>query len=211
MDDIAETLTWPFRDQRWLPKALVQGLILLVPVLGVVALLGWMLESIQNVREGRNELARPSFYVSRGWPLLAVEVAYVLVIFVVAKVLTASGGSHHNLFLLGQLWSVVASVGLIFLFPALVLAVSREGFAAGLDFWEVVNLGRMNPQASFGAAMICFLAAAVGLLGLAACLVGVVFTEAYAAAVMVAAVSWLDRQLGPAPRNRHLSSPRFGD
>jgi Protein of unknown function (DUF4013) len=199
MDNIAETLTWPFRDPLWLPKTFVQALILLVPVVGAIAMLGWMLKSLDNLRAGRDELAPGSFHLSRGWPLFAVEVVYYAVISIVGLALSIAGGGHRGLFAIAQLWNVLASLGFAFIFPALVLTVYRGGFAAGLDLGAVIHLSWINPRASLGAALICILAGAVGLVGLAACIVGVVFTEAYASAVIVAAVAWFERQLAGQP------------
>ena len=73
--------------------------------------------------------------------------------------------------------------------------MDREGFGAGLDVAAVIQTSLVNPRASLGAAMICILAAALGLLGLVACGLGVVFTEAYAGTVIVAAVAWFERHL----------------
>jgi hypothetical protein len=194
MDNIADTLNWPFRDPRWLPKTLVQALILLIPVVGAIAMLGWMLKSLDNLRAGKDELAPASFHLSRGWPLFAIEVAYYAVISIVEVALSLPAGGR-GLFVIGQLWSLVASLGFAFIFPALVLNVYRGGLAAGFDLVAVIRTSLIDPRATLGAALICVLAGVVGLLGLVACFVGVVFTEAYAGLVIVAAVAWFEQQL----------------
>jgi hypothetical protein len=195
MDNIADTLTWPFRDPRWLPKTFVQALILLIPVVGAIAMLGWMLKSLDDLRAGKDELAPGSFHLGRGWPLFAVEIVYYAVISIVDLALSLPAGSHSGLFLIGQLWNLVASLGFAFIFPAVVFNVYRGGFAAGLDPGAVIRTSLINPRATLGAALICVLAGVLGLLGLVACLVGVVFTEAYAALVIVGAVAWFEGQL----------------
>jgi Protein of unknown function (DUF4013) len=195
MDNIADTLTWPFRDRLWLPKTCVQALILLVPVVGAIAMLGWILKSLDNLRAGRDELAPGSFHLSRGWQLFAVEAVYYAVILIVGLALTLAGRSSRGIFAIAQVWNVLASLGFAFIFPSLLLTVDRGGFAAGLDLGAVVHMSLINPQASLGAALICILAGVLGLVGVVVCGVGVVFTEAYAAAVIVAAVAWFERQL----------------
>jgi hypothetical protein len=195
MDNIADTLTWPFRDPRWLPKTLVQALILLIPVVGAVAMLGWMLKSLDNLRAGKDELAPASFHLSRGWPLFAIEIVYYAVISIVGLALSLPAGSRSGLFVIGQLWNLVANLGFAFIFPAVVLNVYRGGFAAGLDIGAVIRTSLIDPRATLGAALICVLAGVLGLLGLIGCFVGVVFTEAYAGLVIVAAVAWFERQL----------------
>src|SRR5207237_5715416 len=106
MEDIAETLSWPFRDRFWLPKTFLQGLILLIPVLGPIALLAWMMESLDHLRAGRDELAPAALRLRRGWPIFAVEVAYCAVIAIVGLVLATAGADHRRVFVLGQLWDV---------------------------------------------------------------------------------------------------------
>jgi hypothetical protein len=198
MDNIADTLNWPFRDPRWLPKTLVQALILLIPVVGAIAMLGWMLKSLDNLRAGRDELAPASLHLGRGWPLFAIEVAYYAVISIVEVALSLPAGGRGGLFVIGQLWSLVASLGFAFIFPALVLNVYRGGLTAGFDLVAVLRTSLIDPRATLGAGLICVLAGVVGLLGLVACFVGVVFTEAYAGLVIVAAVAWFEQQLAAA-------------
>jgi Protein of unknown function (DUF4013) len=198
MDNIADTLTWLFRDPRWLPKTFVQALILLIPVVGAIAMLGWMLKSLDNLRAGKDELAPASFHLRRGWPLFAVELGYYAVIAIVGLALSVPAGGRGGLFLIGQLWSLMANLGFAFVFPALVVNVYRGGFAAGLDLGAVIRTSLIAPRATLGAALICVLAGVLGLLGLVGCLVGVVFTEAYAGLVIVAAVAWYERQLAAA-------------
>ena len=114
-------------------------------------------------------------------------------------VLTVAGGSQRGFFAIAQAWNVLAGLGFAFIFPALLLTVDRGGLAAGLDLGTVIQTSRANPMASLGAALICILAGVLGLLGLVVCGVGVVFTEAYAGAVIVAAVAWFERQLAANP------------
>ena len=60
MERIADAFSWPFRDPDWLPKVLVMGLILLVPVLGAMAGLGWMLAALDRLRAGEPSIGTRS-------------------------------------------------------------------------------------------------------------------------------------------------------
>src|SRR2546423_14801399 len=90
----ADTLGWPFRDPRWINKILIMGLITLIPVVGQMTLFGWMLQSLDNLRQGRQEMAEAGFSgLGRGARLFVVFLVYFGVLFIVYFVLLAAGGT----------------------------------------------------------------------------------------------------------------------
>jgi len=57
VERITEAFTWPFRDPDWISKLLIIALILLIPIVGSINGLGWMLASLDNLRAGQDRLA----------------------------------------------------------------------------------------------------------------------------------------------------------
>src|ERR1700704_6541132 len=88
MDRITDAFTWPFRDPDWISKILVIALILLIPIVGSINGLGWMLASLDRLRAGEETLAPANLrYLGRGIRLFAVELIYALGITVIAVVI----------------------------------------------------------------------------------------------------------------------------
>ena len=57
MDRITDAFAWPLRDPDWLTKVLIIALILLIPIVGGINGLGWMLASLDRLRAGEERLA----------------------------------------------------------------------------------------------------------------------------------------------------------
>src|SRR5207247_963520 len=56
MERIGDAFVWPFRDPKWVEKVAIIGLISLIPIVGGINGLGWMLASIERLRAGKEEL-----------------------------------------------------------------------------------------------------------------------------------------------------------
>jgi hypothetical protein len=69
----------------------------------------------------------------------------------------------------------------------------HHGFSGGLDVPGVWRLATSNMNNSVMAGLIMFVAGIIAALGIVACCVGVFFTGAYAAAVMIGVASWFER------------------
>ena len=88
MERITDAFAWPARDPDWLAKLLVIGLILLIPFVGSINGLGWMLASLDRLRAGEEKLAPANLrYIGRGFPLFVVDLVYGLVIAAIAAVI----------------------------------------------------------------------------------------------------------------------------
>jgi len=57
VNSVGDAFGFAFRDPKWVQKILIQGLILIIPIIGLIALAGWMLMTFDNIRAGRQELA----------------------------------------------------------------------------------------------------------------------------------------------------------
>jgi hypothetical protein len=207
VDRITEAFSWPFRDPDWIAKILIIALILLIPVVGSINGLGWMLASLDRLRAGEERLAPANLsYLGRGIRLFAVELIYAigvaiiaLLIFVPAFVLgTHQGEGSANaaliasavfLNLLGFSVITLLSLGLTFATPAIVLATDQGGVSGGIQVGAVIRRCRVNLTHTLIAGLMLIAASFVGSLGSIACGIGALVTTAYALAMQ----AWIVR------------------
>jgi hypothetical protein len=207
VDRIAEAFVWPVRDPEWLTKILIIGLINVIPIVGAINGLGWMLASLDRLRAGEERLAPANFsYLGRGARVLVVYLIYALVLVAVGllpyipAIAIAVSQNHTNgnaaLIGLALLLNLVAfaiftlgSLLLTFMLPALVLATDGGGIAAGLRVRDVLRRCSANPMNTLIAGLMLIAASFVSSLGVIACFVGVFFTAAYALAMQ----AWIIR------------------
>jgi hypothetical protein len=207
MERIADAFVWPSRDPEWLTKLLIIALTLLIPFVGAINGLGWMLATLDRLRAGEERLAPPTLrYIGRGFRLFVVNIVYglaitlVTVVIYVPAVVVASNQSHGSadpaMVSLAILLSVLAfsiatlgSLALNFAMPSIVLATDRAGIVGGLNVSTVLGLARANTANTLIAGLMLIAAGFVGSLGLVACGIGVFFTTAYALAMQ----AWIIR------------------
>jgi len=205
MNSAGDAFGFPFRSPGWFGTVILQGLILIIPIIGQIALLGWLLETLDNLRAGRQELAPAGFHLGRGIALFGVELIYGVVLSIVPAILYGigggmaaqdnTGGGGALLGLGGLLWAIVGLL-LAFLTPALILRTSVGGFAGGMDVGAVWQQATANVGQTVVAALLIWVAGVIASLGLVLCFVGVLFTTVYAYGVMAGVVSWYERAQG---------------
>ena len=201
MERITDAFVWPVRDPDWLTKLLVIALTLLIPIVGAINAVGWMLASLDLLRAGEERLAPANLgYLGRGIRLFAVNLVYslaigsVVAVIYIPGVLIASRESHGaaspGLISLAVALSLLAfgiatlgSLAVNFLTPSIVLATDRGGLAGGLSAGSVLRHARANLANTLIAGLMLIAAGFVGSLGLIACGIGVLFTTAYALAM----------------------------
>ena len=183
MERIGDAFIWPFRDPDWLSKVVIMGLILLIPIVGAIDGLGWMLVAIDRLRAGEEKLPPANFdYLGRGVVLfvvflvyylgLALVAAFLFVPAVVALSIQGNGSGNALLILIGftllSLAFAVALLGvlaIIFATPVIVLATDRGGVAAGLDLGGVLRNARKTPINTLIAGLMLIAAHFIGQLG----------------------------------------------
>jgi Protein of unknown function (DUF4013) len=207
VERITEAFTWPLRDPEWLQKLLVIALILLIPIVGSINGLGWMLASLDRLRAGEERLAPANLsYLGRGIRLFAVELVYGLAIAAIALVIyipsvalaihEGQGSANPALISVAVLLSLLAfsvttilSLALNFAIPAIVLATDSGGINGGIQVGAVIRRCRMNLTNTLIAGLMLIAASFVGSLGIVLCIIGVLFTSAYALAMQ----AWIVR------------------
>ncbi|MGA7912911.1 MAG: DUF4013 domain-containing protein [Candidatus Dormiibacterota bacterium] len=208
MNTVGDAFTYPFRDPGWAGKIGLQGLILIIPIVGWISTAGWLMLTYDNLRAGRQELAPAGFHLERGIGIFGVVVIYGIVVNIPASILDGIGSamSRNNSLLgspfsgLGSLWSFAAQLLIDFLMPSLIVLTARNGFSGGLDIQRVWALATSQVNNSIIGGLVIFAAGVIGALGFIACCIGVFFTLTYAAAVNAGVAAWFERmQAAPAP------------
>jgi hypothetical protein len=207
VDRITDAFAWPARDPEWLTKILIIGLILLIPIVGAINGIGWMLATLDRLRAGEQALAPANFsHIGRGLRLFVVNLAYGLAIVLVAAaiyvpaLLIASGQSQGPAnpalvsvaIVLSMLAFSVATLGTLalnFALPSIVLATDRGGISGGLHVSAVLRGSRISLANTLIAGLMLIAAGFVGSLGIVLCGIGVLFTSAYALAMQ----AWIIR------------------
>ena len=201
MNSVSDAFGFPFRDPGWVGKIVVQGLILIIPIVGLIATAGWMLMTFDNLRAGRQELAPAGFHLSRGIGLFGAWLIYAVVLSIPGDILNGIGsGMNANsdfsgtpFTAIGALLSLAGQLLMYFLLPSIIVMTYHRGFTGGLDVQGVWRLATSKMNNSVLAGLMMFVAGIVAALGIVACCVGVFFTGAYAAAVMLGVASWFER------------------
>ncbi len=200
---VGDSFGWPFQGPGWFGKMIVQGLIAIIPVIGWIALAGWMMLAIDNYRAGQRELPPAGFHLGRGVGIFFVLAIYGFLLGIPGSFVTGLAGavSSSSLGAVGSLFSLLALLFEAFLAPVLILFVYRGGFPAGSDLrsiWQTATGPNMGNTIAAGAVIVA--ANIIGGLGAVVCLVGLLFTIPYGFAITAGAVTWYERTIaGPAP------------
>lgn len=216
MDRVADAFVWPVRDPEWLTKVLVIALILLIPIVGTINGVGWMLAALDRLRAGEERLPPANLgYLGRGFRLFLVVVVYGVVIGLVAGLVylpavlifvhegtgNASTAAVSGAVLLSLMSFSIATLGTLalnFAMPSIVLATDRGGITGGLRVLQVVRSARASLAASLVAGLMLIAASFIGSVGIVACGVGVLFSTAYSLAMQAWIVHCFEQGSSPA-------------
>jgi hypothetical protein len=209
---VGDSFSWAFKDPQWFGKMILQGLIAFIPIVGWIAMLGWLQLSIDNLRAGRTELPPAGFHLERGIGIFLVYLIYgvvlaipAIILFALAAVVAAATNSDGHssaaavpLFILGYVLAFAAGLLIRFLAPALILQTNRGGLAGGMDVQKVLKLSTFSLGNTIIAALLIWVASIIGGLGVGLCLVGALFTIPYENTITAGIVAWFDKESGPA-------------
>jgi len=207
MTSVGDSFAWPFQDQQFFGKILVQGLITLIPIVGWIATFGWFMMIIDNYRAGRRELPPAGFHLERGIAIFLAFLVYGIVLGIPAIILYAIGGATaaanngnnaaaaagSGLFSLAGLIGFVAGLFLRFLIPSLIVNTYHGGLAGAFDLEKVWRGATLNVTNSVLAGLIILVASFIGGIGFLCC-IGFIFTIPYENTINAGAAAWFEKQ-----------------
>jgi hypothetical protein len=189
---LIEVFHWMFEDERWRYKILFQGLILLVPVVGAIALLGWMAIICENLLAGRQDVARWGFHLRRGVAPLAMAALYWIGLGVPYSLLRWLDAVWAGRLPLGQVAQAYNDVGLlvyVLLIAPVFAATAKGGWLGGLNVAVIVASMVRRPLRTLVAGLVVLIALIVAILGFAV-IVAAPFTIAYGGVVVATIAAW---------------------
>ncbi|HEY1455429.1 MAG TPA: DUF4013 domain-containing protein [Candidatus Dormibacteraeota bacterium] len=202
MNSLGDAFGYAFKDPKWVEKILVQGLILIIPIVGWIAAAGWLMITFDNLRSGRLELAPAGFHLRQGIGLFGVVLIYSVVVAIPGGVLAGIGSAAvgqsraaaASASSLGSLINFAGQLLIDFLLPSLIVMTHHYGFAGGMDVPRVWALATRNVGNSVIGGLILLAAGIIGWVGVFACCIGLFFTAIYGLSISAGAAAWFERQ-----------------
>ena len=198
--EFGKAFSFPFEDQEWLQKLGIAALIMIIPILGQFIVAGWALEITRRVIQ-RNPQPLPDWsdfggHLVRGLQVAVIGLVYSLPIILVSAcqqgfvIALQNNNDNTVLTAMTALTVCLSCFSLVYgLFLALVVPAAMGKFAAtgqigaAFRFGEVFGLVRAAPAAYLITLLGGLVAGLVAMLGLVVCIIGVIFTAAYAYAI----------------------------
>lgn len=195
--DFGKVFSYEFEDADWIKKLILPGLIMLIPIVGQIYVLGWMVEIIKRVRTNHPEpLPDVDFgeYLGVGFKALVVQIVYSLLPFVFSIPImiggVISGAAEEEAIAIitsvcfGPLVLIAGLLAGGLTFAAMGILAEDGTIGAALDFKRAFKLLR----AGIGSYLIVLLIAVIAMpllssLGALLCGLGVLFTAPYSMAV----------------------------
>jgi len=203
--DFGLPFSFPFQDQNWFKKLAIAGLILLIPIIGVIYLLGWGLEITRQLIFGEpvvipeNDLGK---FLGRGFKAFVISLVFSIpsmifqipssILNVAAQNASSDDGSGA---MFGGMAAIAICSGflgaiyglfLAFVMPAVyaLFLKNNEEIGAGFRFGEIFGLIKKSPVAYLLAVVGGLIAGLISSLGVIACVVGLLITIPYSLLIM---------------------------
>jgi hypothetical protein len=195
--DIGLAFSFPFQDEEWVTKLILAAVIMLIPVLGIIVVLGWMLAITRNVIKGETKPLEGwsdfAGLLTLGFKAFIVSMIYALPIIVLSIPFGIVSGMMDNqsaesaiafASICFSCFSILYGIALAFIYPAAMGELAaNDDLGAALNPARIFELVRKAPNAY----ILTFLATIGGGflagLGVLLCFVGIFFTSAYVYAV----------------------------
>lgn len=217
--DIGRAFGFITKDEKWVTKILIGGVLMIVPLLNGIVLMGYGFETARNVARGdANPLPDWDNFGEKlmkglyGFIISLVYAIPVIILQVVSQVLILigsaaahdggrGGGGGGGIIALLSMCLVpvilILSIAIgILTAAAFVRYIQTENLSAAFQFGEVINMVRNNPSTWVMVAVVYILAALLGAAGVIACGVGALFTTFFGMVAFSHALGQVVTQMG---------------
>lgn len=195
--DIGLAFSFPFQDEEWVTKLILVGVILIIPVLGIILALGWTLAITRAVIRGEAKplvgLSDFADLLTLGFKAFLISLIYALPIVVLSvpfgfiSSLIESESAQALVAIVSlcfSCFSLLYGLALAFIYPAAFAELAaNDDLGVALNPSHIFGLVRKAPNAYVLTFLATLAAGFLAGLGVLLCFVGVLFTSAYAYAV----------------------------
>jgi hypothetical protein len=198
--DFGKAFTFVFEDEEWIKKIGLAGLISLIPIIGWFFLIGWGFKVTRRVIAGDpNPLpdwSELGDFLVKGLLVSVVAFVYSLPVIVIqgcsASLIPLFGSGDQEVLVTiisiftacVSCFSVLYGIVMGLVLPAAIgNYAAKDEFGAAFRFGEVFRLVRKDLGAYIIVLLGSIVASLVASLGVIACVIGVLFTSAYALVV----------------------------
>lgn len=203
-----KAFSYVFEDKEWFKKLAIFGLISLIPVLGQIVLMGWMIDIIKKFT-AHEPITLPELdfggQLGRGFSAFVISFVYALPVLVLSIIqaivqVAATGitGMSENsemgavggglILVVSICFSLLYFLYSIFMYFLLPIAYGRYAetgkISEALKFGAVLSMTRKNISPLFITVLGVIVAGIIAPLGFIACAIGVLLTLVYSCAIM---------------------------
>jgi hypothetical protein len=192
--DFGAIIKAPTQDPDWIKKCAIMGLFAIIPIAGILNLMGWMKAVYARVKAGDTTLPDAGFsYLGSGWELFLAILPAILVNFGVNVLVGILNAVVHSSAVasLGALLSGLVGLAIGFVVQPTLLyrhVVHNTGFGAAMDVPANMSIITTNTGLFATFVVLYFLSGLIGGLGFIACCVGAVVTFPFGMAISANAI-----------------------
>ncbi len=212
--DYNRIFTYIFKDEGWIKKVLIGGLLFFIPIVGIFFPIGYFLRHYRSMRDG-NDVPLPEWsdfgdIFMVGLKQFVVNLIYAIPIFVIEIIMFAvsfifisgakNGGNISPIFglfiLIFYFLIFVYAFVFAFLMPGIIMKFTRNfSISEALKVGEILSIAKSNIKDFLILFLILIVAEIIASVGMILCMVGVVFTSFIAMGIYFRAVAAVERKL----------------
>ncbi len=195
----SEAFSYVFDDSNWFKKILIAGLIFLIPIVGQLYLLGWMIEIARRVKAGRETILPTThfgYFLTLGLKAFLVSLVYSIPLILVniflrtvgAAAVSSETSNTASFFFMSMscfgsffslLFSIVSGIGSLYGYCRL---AETDEISAAINISDAWSTIKTNWQPYLLVFLLEIVTSIIGALGFVIC-IGFILTAPYAVAV----------------------------